>query len=241
MNGINKSSRLPLYYQLVDIIKEKIESNELAEHDKLPPERELCEIYDVSRATVRQAMKELEIAGYVYKSHGKGTFVMSKKIKQDLQKFYSFTTEMEKIGKKPSSQVIEFEAIECNNKIAAKMGCKLGDKLYKFKRLRLADNEPMMLETTYIPLARFQGISKAQLETQPMYTIFSEQFNVKITMAEESFVPVTIREDEALFLQAIPKSPALMVERLTYEGNTVIEYTVGIVRGDKFKYRVVLQ
>lgn len=241
MTTINKASKLPLYYQLADIIKEQIESNELQEHDKLPAERELCELYDVSRATVRQAMYELELAGYIYKSHGKGTFVMSKKIKQDLQKFYSFTTEMEKIGKKPSSQVIEFEVVEANEKIALKMNISVGDKLYRFKRLRLADNEPMMLETTYLPHDKFQGITKEQLESQPMYTILTGQFNASLTMAEESFVPVTTRKDEAELLQTIHKAPALMIERLTFDDNDVIEFTVGIVRGDKFKYRVVLK
>ena len=241
MGAINKRSKLPLYYQLADIIKEKIESDELQEHDKLPAERELCDIYSVSRATVRQAMQELEIEGYVYKAHGKGTFVMSKKIKQDLQNFYSFTKEMEKIGKKPASLVAEFGVTECSLKIAQKMGMPVGSKVYKFVRLRLADNEPMMLETTYLPYNRFQGLTKEMLETQPLYDILTTRYDTTLTMAEESFVPVATREHEAELLHSIPKSPALMVERLTYEESSVIEYTVGIVRGDKFRYRVVLK
>lgn len=69
---IAKDNRTPLYYQLMDIIVEQIETGNLQEHDKLPSERELCEIHDVSRTTVRQTMQELEKEGYIYKNMVKG-------------------------------------------------------------------------------------------------------------------------------------------------------------------------
>jgi len=241
MLGINKDSRLPLYCQLSDTIKEKIESGEWVEHTKLPSERELCDIYQVSRATVRQAMQDLEINGYIYKAHGKGTFVNPLKIKQDLLKFYSFTEEMKKLGKTPTSSVIDFTVVDSSEKVAKKMRVNSGDPVYKFTRLRLADGEPMMLETTYVPCHRFPGITKDMLEERPLYDILTKEHDTNLTMAEERFVPVLVRENEAELLQYLPQSPGMMIERLTYEGDTIIEYTVGIARGDKFEYRVVLQ
>ena len=80
MKMIDKSSRLPLYYQLMDIIIEMIERENLKENDKLPSERELCKEYNVSRSTVRQAIQELEKEGYIYRMHGKGTFVSPKNL-----------------------------------------------------------------------------------------------------------------------------------------------------------------
>lgn len=241
MSMINKDSRLPLYYQLSDLIKEKIESGEWPEHTQLPSERELCDIYDVSRATVRQAMQELEVNGYIYKVQGKGTFVNPQKIKQDLLKFYSFTEEMKKLGKTPTSSVIDFSVVKCNEKIAKKMHLGAGDSVYKFTRLRLADDEPMMLETTYVPCSRFPGITRAMLEARPLYDVLTKEHAAKLTMAEEKFVPVLVRENEADLLKYLPRSPGMMIERLTYEDHTIIEYTVGIARGDKFEYRVVLK
>lgn len=239
--AIDKDSRLPLYCQLSDIIKEKIEGGQWPEHSQLPAERELCEIYDVSRATVRQAMQELEINGYIYKSHGRGTFVKPLKIKQDLLKFYSFTEEMKKLGKTPTSQVIDFCVVAAAEKVAKKMGINEGDSVYKFTRLRLADGEPMMLETTYIPCQRFPGLSKPQLEQRPLYEIMTKEHNAQLTMAEERFVPVLTRENEAELLQYLPQAPSMMIERVTFERELIIEYTVGIARGDKFEYRVVLK
>ncbi len=80
----------------MDIIIEMIEEGNLQEDDRLPSERELCETYDVSRSTVRQAIQELEKEGYIYRLHGKGTFVSPERFKQDLLEFYSFTEEMKK-------------------------------------------------------------------------------------------------------------------------------------------------
>ncbi|SCY44164.1 GntR family transcriptional regulator [Alkaliphilus peptidifermentans] len=241
MKTIDKNSRLPLYYQLMDLLIEQIENGELKQGDKLLSERELCEQYDISRSTVRLAIQELEREGYIYKQHGIGTFVSNEKFKQDLLRFYSFTEEMKKIGKVPLSKVIDFEIIHCDNRIARKMNTNMGEKMYKFRRLRLANNEPMMIETSYVPFDRFPGITGDDLENQAMYDIFIHKFNASFTMAEETFKPVVTNEEEAAYLQIDTSVPSLMIERTTYEEDHIIEYTVGIARGDRFKYRVILK
>lgn len=241
MKKIDKNSRIPLYYQLMDIIVEMVEEGNLQEDDRLPSERELCETYDVSRSTVRQAIQELEKEGYIYRVHGKGTFVSPEKFKQDLLEFYSFTEEMKKIGKTPSSKVLDFEIVECNEKLARKMNLNVGDNIYKFTRLRLADNQPMMVETSHVPCNRFPGLTRDELERYAMYDIFTKKYNIKFTCAEETFQPVLTREDEAKLLNYSAEMPSMMIERTTYENETIIEYTKGIARGDRFKYRVTLK
>lgn len=240
MKKIDKNSRIPLYYQLMDIIVEMIDGGNLKEDDKLPSERELCELYDVSRSTVRQAIQELEKEGYIYRVHGKGTFVSKEKFRQDLLEFYSFTEEMKKIGKTPSSKVLDFQIVKVNEKIARKMKINPGDKIYVFTRLRLANNEPMMLETSYVPYNRFPGITKEELEQNAMYDIFTKKYSATFTGAEEIFQSVLTREDEADLLEYFPGLPSMMIERMTYENNLIIEYTKGIARGDRFKYHVYL-
>lgn len=139
MGIINKDSRIPLYSQLMDILIDKI-NNGLEENEQLLSEREICELYDVSRTTVRQALDELEREGYIYKVHGKGTFVAPKKVNQDLVSFYSFTEEMKKIGKKPSSEIIGFEIIQSGEKLARKFNINEDDVIYKVIRIRKADD-----------------------------------------------------------------------------------------------------
>ncbi|GAQ26009.1 GntR family transcriptional regulator [Tepidanaerobacter syntrophicus] len=241
MKKIEKESRIPLYYQLMDIIIEMIEAGNLKADDKLPSERELCEKYDISRSTVRQAIQELEREGYIYRIHGKGTFVSPEKFKQDLLKFYSFTEEMKKLGKVPTSKVLDFKIAKCNEKLAQKMRLNVHDEIYVFTRLRLADGEPMMLETSHVPCGRFPGLTKEKLERRPMYDIFSEEYNTTFTFAEEIFQPVITRENEAKLLNYYEGLPSMMIERFTYEKDTVIEYTKSVARGDRFKYRVALK
>lgn len=239
---IIKDSPLPLYYQLKQIIIEKIENRLLEENDKLPTEKELCDQYNISRATVRQALTELESEEYIYKIQGKGSFVSPKKLSQNLLSFYSFTDEMKKLGKVPSSKVMNFKVLDLAENIAKKLRLDHQDKVYEFTRLRLADNEPMILETTYIPYNLFPGIFKEDLEKIPLYDILKNQYNVVFSKAEEIFSPTLLSTEEAKLLKSIEGGPVLLIERITYDNmERVIEYTKSVARGDKFKYRVVLE
>lgn len=236
---VDKSSRTPLYLQLMNILIDMIENN-LQENEQILSEREICEKYDVSRTTVRQAMDELEKEGYIYKLHGKGTFVSPRRMNQDLISFYSFTEEMKKLNKTPSSEVTGFEIVEANEKIADIFKINIKDLLYKISRIRKADELPMMYETTYLPFDRFKGLTREQLENNPMYDILTKSFNARITSAEEYFMPILTNKLESVYLEIKEGSPSLKIERLTYENSKVIEYTVSVARGDKFKYRVKL-
>lgn len=236
---IDKLSRIPLYCQLMDILIQEIQTN-MSEEQQLPSEREIGEKYNVSRATVRQAMQEMEQEGYIYRSHGKGTFVAPQRVNQELLRFYSFTEEMKKLGKNPSSQVLEFEVVECEKKISKKLEIAESQKVYKILRLRLADNKPMMIETTYLPYDRFPGMMREELEQAAMYDVFAQKFAVKITSAKEKFQPVVTNVEEARALKVSKEIPSLKIERYTYEHDRIIEYTRSIARGDKFEYCITL-
>ncbi len=141
MTILDKTSKIPLYLQLMEDIIKKIDNNIYNEHDRLPSERELCKMYDTSRITVRQAFQELEREGYIYKLHGKGTFVAPKSYNQKLVNLYSFTNEMRKLGKKPSTKVLSFTDMAIDEHLAKKMGLLPNEEVFKIVRLRLADDE----------------------------------------------------------------------------------------------------
>lgn len=239
MNSIDKNSRTPLYLQLMDILINKINKN-MDEHEQLLSEREICDTYDVSRTTVRQALDELEKDGYIYKIHGKGTFVSPKRLNQDLMSFYSFTEEMKKLGKEPTSEVISFEIAHAGDKVSRVYKVHEDELMYKITRIRKADGIPMMYEVTYLPFNTFEGLTKAQLEEKPMYDVFMNEFNIKLASAEEYFEPILTGKLESIYLEILEGAPSLKIERFTYDNTKLIEYTVGIARGDKFKYRVQL-
>lgn len=239
MPKIDKDSKLPLYCQLMQVIIEEI-NNRLEADAKLPSERDFCNKYGLSRSTVRQAFLELEQEGYIYKIHGKGTFVSPKKLNQELLKFYSFTTEMKKMGKTPTSKVLTFDCVQCDWNLAQKMKVEIGSEAYRFLRLRLADDKPVMLETSYVPKGRFAGLTREMLEKSAMYDLFNRIYGVEFTYAEEKFQAVMTDERTAKYLKIKKSLPSLKIERFTYERDRIIEYTMSMARGDQLIYSVRL-
>ncbi|MEQ3460957.1 GntR family transcriptional regulator [Enterococcus cecorum] len=233
------NSKQPLYDQLVDLLKEKIET-ELEPNTKLESERELSNRYGLSRTTVRLALQELEKMGYIYRRHGKGTYVsdLSKSAK-NITSSYSFTEQTKALGKTPKTVILEFETIEANKYFANKLQVSLGEPLYKMKRLRLADDEPMMLERTYLPVKKFWNLTQALLETKPLYDLFSQDYQQVVHIADEEFYASIVRNKDMAYLEIKEGSAVLNLVRTTYNiDNEVIEYTLSVARADQFHYQV---
>ncbi len=238
---LDKDNHLPYYSQLKRIIIEAIEREELTAEEKLPPEKDLVEHFGVSRITVRKALDELEKEGYINKIQGKGSFVSHEIIKQDLLKFYSFTEEMEKEGRVPSSRVLDFKVAQVDDKIQAKLRSSPEEKMLIITRLRLADSTPMIVETSYLPQSLFPDITREEVNNNPLYDILKKKYDVTFTRAEEIFTSTSLTRQESEILKSSKNRPAILLERITYSENRIIEYTKSVVRGDKFKFRVVLQ
>lgn len=236
---IDKGNKMPLYLQLMRLLMEKVEKGLYIEHEQLPSERELCEIYEVSRITVRQALQELELVGIIYKLHGKGTFVAPKKYDQQLDRLYSFTEEMKKLGKQPTTTIISFEKLLVEDYIRLKMGLSTESEVYKIVRLRLADREPLMYETTYLPAILFPDLTKEHFEKRSMYDVFKRVYEKTVTNATEKFT-ATLLKEEAAYLEAESGQAAMSIKRFAYHQDELIEYTMSIARGDKFAYTVEL-
>lgn len=240
MNTINKNSTTPLYIQLMNILIDKIENN-MKENDKLDSEREICKKYALSRTTVREALDELEKNKYIYKVQGKGNFISPRVVEQDLIKVSSFTEEMKKQGKNPTSKLLNFEVIEANNNISKKLRMEENELVFKISRIRIADDIPMIYEITYLPYERFKGLTKEMIEENPLYEIFKNSFNTYLTSAEEVIESVLINKLESVYLETPQGQAGLRFERIAYEQMNIIEYTITIARGDKYRYRVYLK
>ena len=230
----------PLYDQLVDLLSDKIQ-NEMHPGDALPSERDLAETYGLSRTTVRLAMSELEELGLVTRKHGKGTFVSSVlRDTTDLMGTYSFTDQMRSLGRVPHTEVIDFEVREASKFVAQNMDLRLGEAVFRMRRLRTADGVPMMLERTYMPVKVFDGLTQRMVETKSLYEIVEQDFRMKIKTAEEAFGARAARPDEARLLKIDEDAPVLHLVRTTYNSkNVVIEYTRSVARADMFEYKIV--
>ena len=229
----------PLYDQLVDILTEKIE-HEYRPGDMLPSERELSKYYGLSRTTVRLALQELERLGLVVRQHGRGTFVADRSVQTtNLSQTYSFTEQMRELGRKPATTILEFSEIESDKNLASSLGVRIGDKLFKIKRLRSADGVPMMVERTYLPVRKFMLLKRPMLEHESLYHVIEQYFHEKIRVAEEEFFASIARPADAHLLDISEGAPVLDLVRTTYNmGNEIIEYTLSVARADQFKYKI---
>ena len=232
----------PLYDQLVDILTEKIE-NEYRPGDLMPSERELSERYALSRTTVRLALQELERLGLVVRQHGRGTFVADRAAQAtNLMQAYSFTNQMRSLGRVPETTILEFSEIEVDKNLAEHLGVRIGDRLYKLKRLRSADGMPMMVERTYLPVRKVMGLKRPMLEQMSLYDVIEQVYREKIRVAEEEFFASIARPADAHLLDISEGSPVLDLVRTTYNAsNEIVEYTLSVARADQFKYKVFHQ
>ena len=111
LSALSMDSDIPLYSQLVSIVKRNITAGTLSAGELLPSEAELCRTFDISRSTVRQAIGYLEAEGLVVRKQGRGPFVAEPKMRRKTENVYSFTSEISSMGLTPSSTLIEFEVI----------------------------------------------------------------------------------------------------------------------------------
>lgn len=229
------------YLKLTKILTDLICNGTYKEGTRLPSERELCRNYGLSRTTVRQAMQELIRGGYVASFQGKGTFVSKPPIQQDLLRIYSFNDDMRRMGKNPETEVLDFIGVTADEKLAKLFKTTIGEPLYRILRLRRADGEPILLETNYLLCSRFNGLSEEMLKEQSLYNVLISKFNLRLTLAEETFAPVLLQYMDAKLLCTPSNALGMLVERISYEGDNVVEFSRSVSPGDKFKYHVILK
>lgn len=226
---------MSLYSELVKDITDKIYTMEKG--DKIPSERQLCIDYDVSRTTVRNAIRQLVSSGLIIQIQGKGSFVTGKhKLTDNLSNYYSFTQRTIANGMVPKSEILDFRIKKANKDLAKQMQINNADLIIELVRLRLADDEPMMYETTYIPYDRFTNISRELISEKPLYDIFDES-NAAIFTVNERFSVSKLNNKIANFLGQNHDAPSLKIIRKSFDfDENLVEYTISYARGDKFYY-----
>ena len=231
---INNQSALPLYYQIKQNLLEMVTSGKILPGSLLPSEGEMGEYYGVARLTVRQAVGELVREGILLRERGRGTFVAHPKTIHPMVSPSSFSERIRKSGQTPSSKVLSFEVLPFTSELSGHLDAKPGDLVYKLKRIRYADGEPHMIQTTYLAKDRFPDLDKVDFSHTSLYATLEERYSCTITTADKVFEPVLLTKEEAIKLETHTGTPALIMEMDSFDqyGNRT-EFTQAVVRGDK--------
>jgi len=239
---VNFQSRIPYYVQLLEILRAHIDDGLWKPGMLIPSEKSIGERYQISRTTVRQALRELELEGLIYKRKGKGSIVTKPKISEGLiQKLTGFHHDMVERGLTPVTKVLEQIEIPCPEKVANFLEIESGKTVTKISRLRSINNEPIQLVTTYIPSDLCPELINSDLTDRSLYEYLEDTYHIIITRGKRFLEAVLASSSEAKLLEIDPKSPLLMLESVTYDQyGTVIEYYHALHRGDRSRFEVEL-
>lgn len=226
----------PKYFYIQQKILEQIQQGKLQPGQQLPTEAELAQQYQVSRITAKRALNELVNQGCVYRQPGLGSFVAEIRIR-DISGFQSFSADMRARGLIPSSQILTFKEIKPDEDIQQRLKLTPGERTYFLKRLRLANDEPVAVESAYIPCELFPELIHEDLSSQSLYLVLTEKYQIVPTWADAEYESAMPTEEEASLLKLPIGSPVLKAYRITFSSNyDVIESVNSVYRGDRFTF-----
>ena len=237
--ALDPTSPVPLYYQLQELLEHEIESGALRPGNSLPTEKQLGDLYQVSRTTVRQAIDGLALKGLVIKRQGKGTFVARRKVHEELPKLRSFTEEMRARGLTPTTRVVSVKHIRPPEHISQLLELQDDEGALQVRRLRFVENTPILITTSYLP-GRLH-VSLTEDFSDSLYALLERRYNVKIQSGENIIEATVAGEAEASLLKIRRGSPLLAIRRLALDPDgRPVEYVEGFYRGDRYQYVVKL-
>jgi GntR family transcriptional regulator len=234
---ITPGSPLPLYAQLESILADEIAAGTFSPGSRLPNEEHLVERYAVSRTTVRQTIQNLVRRGLVEIRRGKGTFVLTPKITQELTELSGFVEDMQSLGRQASARLLGKETVPANESVARQLAINAGTPVVRIQRVRLADNSPLSFDETYLPREIGERILENDLETEPIFSLLEQKYDTPLLEAEYRLEAVSADTTAARALGITAGSPIFLIERTSYTtGHQPIDYEKLYYRGDHIRF-----
>lgn len=238
--SLNKDIPIPLYYQLKEVLLEYIKNYHEDLEEPIPTEMELSNQFNISRPTVRQAINELAVEGYLTRVKGKGTFILKPRITQKfLLALDSFNDEMRQKGLTPSTKLLSGKVVPSNERVSNALGVKSGTDVVELRRLRFADGEPIVVVVTYIAQEKCSGLLAKDLEGRSLYEILESDYGLTIYSATRNLEAIAAGSYEAHLLEIEKGDPVHFSESIVYlMDGSPIEYSLAKYRGDRNSFTV---
>ena len=241
ISEFNRSSPIPLYHQIENILERAIRIGTLKSNEKGPTEYELCRIFGVSRSVVRQALKGIEDKGLVRRTPGRGTFVAERKYSlHTLQGLKGFFQDVETAGSLPRSKLLEKEITRASGKISQALEVPEDSPVLFINRLRFIDDVPFLISRTYLALNRIpEQFQEEDFENQSLYALLEEKYGYEISHSRRFLEATQASQDEAKLLTINPGDSLVLTRSITYfQDGTPFEYDIGLHRGDRARFEI---
>jgi len=234
---LNRATETPLHVQLTDLLRRQIKAGQLPVHTKLPSERELCEQYDVSRITVRQALSQLAHEGLVRSIAGKGTYVAELKLQRELEPLLGFSEDIRRRGMSVSSRVLEAAIVHADSSLADRLHLLPDVEVVKLHRLRLVNSIPVAIQCAYLPHHLCPDLLQYDFSSRSLLDVLRTEYQAKLVRAESDIEAALAGPEEASLLQLPTPAAVLIAEQMTYlDNDAVIEFVRSVFAGDRYKF-----
>ena len=242
MDRINRNSRLPLYYQLYEMLRGDILGGKWQPGDMLPPESELIERYALSRTTVRQVLDMLVNEGLIYRQRGRGTFVAQPTLEQGMVRIVSFTEDMRHRGLAPGTKILFSDLVPAPQDIAEALEIEPGEELARLDRLRLAEGEPLSVEESHLVHRHCPDVLKGDYVSNSLREALEKDYGLRIVRAKQVIRAIQAPASLAQLLSVPSRSALLYIERVSYsQHNMPVEFLRVYYRGDRYSLYSELQ
>jgi DNA-binding GntR family transcriptional regulator len=217
MFDLYRQTPAPIYQQVKSWIKHQVDNNIWPEHYKLTNEIALSEELEVSRGTVRKAVSELIVEGYLIRIHGKGTFVASKNLEQPLaDRLIGISEDLIEKGIPFETKVLEQSIVIPNDQISSMLSLQPGGKAFFLKRLRLTANTPFVLLHNYVAYERCKGIEKFDFTEYRLFQVLEEEYHLGLDWGRRTFQAQAANPATAELLEIDECSPVMNMKQIVY-------------------------
>lgn len=231
---INKMNPTPLYFQLKEILRSKIETEEWKVGENIPVENDLMAKYDISRSTVRQAVLDLVSEGYLRREKSKGTVIISSTGNRHfIGSLTSFTSEMNTKGIPHFSKIVTQKVISADPNLAKKLRLQENSEVYYLKRIRFVNELPFIYDEHYIPYYLVPKIEEKYQENTSLYSLITDEYQFDLHHGQIIFEPInTPPNDVRDLLDIAYPANLILAERIVYsESNIPLDYFRAFVQG----------
>lgn len=239
---IDKMTPVPLYYQLKEAILNNIKEGKYEEGERIPNEKDFCSELDLSRTTVRQAITELVYEGWLYRIKSKGTFATKPKLNQDfVMKIEKFNDQMERLGMTPKTKVLSLKMMNADLSVAQNLGIEEKVQVIYLKRLRYANEEPIVIIETYLPYHKCGYIMGNDFVQESLYNILSQSKETRVCKVQRTIEAVSADSEDAELMEMKKGSPVHMFHTVGFNcKDEAIEYSIARYKGNRNRFDVTI-
>ncbi len=236
---LNRHSHVPLYFQLKEILRDRIRRNIYRDRDMLPSENDLIEAFTVSRYVARQALAELEREGLIVSRRGVGSFVTGRRYTKQLSILGSFTQSLSAVGDQSDVRVVGCQEVAGADHVLDALGLPAGSTIVTVERLGIVDGEPIAITKAHFPAEIGRIFLGETLANRSLYQLLEQRFSIQPFRAEWLLSVVPATSEQAHLLGIRDASPLICSRGATFtDQDRPIEYSELCYRSDRIEFSI---